>query len=632
VLFTYDQQRQVRSVVYPGGRTIAYGYHGNGKLASIDGVIASIEYDAGGKRKLVTFANGLVTRLDRSAGDELLRRLVTQSADGATRYQDLTYHLDAVGQVLAIDDAADVAGKIRNNQTFAYDRRHRLIHATGRGAGGNWDYRYGYDDVGNLIRFDESFSEPLDYGDAVSPNRLIKRRSAARPEYAYDASGNLTRDPAVGTFAYDARDRLVRIARTDGQVVEYTYDHRGRRCLTRVTDGANVSVRMEVEGIHLVEEGRSIDIVQDDDRRLALLPLAGDGLLHHFDRLGNVNVVSNLRTGAFAGHNEYTPYGQLSVSITIAPHFGFQGNRTSDGLDLVFMGARYYRPALGRFLTADRYLLTEQDKIPSLLAGTNMYLYSLANPVNFIDPTGQIAFLVVLLVAVIVGAALGAIGAALNGAQTWDEWLLWIVGGAIGGALVALGGYGIAIWIFGASAAVAATAAAWVVGIWAVVSLLGSVLTPILDDTNSEVAWFFSFLLKWFNSPITTTIGLIAALIVAIAGGNVDFRRGMLFIEIGPGGGALTLGAVAWTQSGRFDASGNVPDALARHEAHHSRTVVALGELGFYVTYVTFGAIWGAAEGGSWNDLNGIGCGNPFEKTAHTFTGDPAVARPTHQC
>jgi hypothetical protein len=266
------------------------------------------------------------------------------------------------------------------------------------------------------------------------------------------------------------------------------------------------------------------------------------------------------------------------------------------------------------------------------LAGTVLYLYSLANPANFVDPTGQIAFLAVLLIAVIVGAVLGAIGAALNGAQTWDEWLLWIVGGAIGGALVALGGYGIAIWIFGASAAVAATAAAWVVGIWAVVSLLGSILTPILDETNSEVAWFFSFLLKWINSPITTTIGLIAALIVAIAGGNVDFRRGMLFIEVGPGGGALTLGAVAWTQSGRFDAMGNVPDDLARHEAYHSRTVVALGELGFYVTYVTFGAIWGAAEGGAWNDLNGVGCGNPFEKTAHTFTGDPAVARPTHRC
>jgi hypothetical protein len=109
-------------------------------------------------------------------------------------------------------------------------------------------------------------------------------------------------------------------------------------------------------------------------------------------------------------------------------------------------------------------------------------------------------------------------------------------------------------------------------------------------------------------------VGLIAAIVVAAAGGNVDFRRGMLFIEVGAGGGALTLGAVAWTQSGRFKSDGTVPDELARHESYHSRTVAALGELGFYFTYVTVGAIWGAAQGGSWNDLNTMGCGNPFRE------------------
>jgi hypothetical protein len=68
-----------------------------------------------------------------------------------------------------------------------------------------------------------------------------------------------------------------------------------------------------------------------------------------------------------------------------------------------------------------------------------------------------------------------------------------------------------------------------------------------------------------------------------------------------------------------------VPDNLARHESMHSRTVADIGELGFYLTYVTLGAIWGTVQGGSWNDLNAAVCGNPFEKTAHTFTGDPAT-------
>src|SRR5262249_47673173 len=157
---------------------------------------------------------------------------------------------------------------------------------------------------------------------------------------------------------------------------------------------------------------------------------------------------------------------------------------------------------------------------------------------------------------------LGALGAALNGAQTWDEWLLWIVGGAIGAVLAVLAGAGLAI-LFGGAAITGA-----IVGlvIWSAASLLGSIFTPLLDKSDSPAAWFFSFLLKWIQSPITTTVGLIAALIVALAGGNVDFRRGMLFIEVGSGGGALTLGAVAWTQSGRFGPDGKVPDNLAKHE------------------------------------------------------------------
>lgn len=221
--------------------------------------------------------------------------------------------------------------------------------------------------------------------------------------------------------------------------------------------------------------------------------------------------------------------------------------------------------------------------------------------------------LAVLLAAGIAGAILGAVGAAANRVKTSDEFLLWVIGGVIGGVGTVL------VWAGIASATVGLI-------IFATAALLGSTISPLLDNTDSLVAWSVSFLVKWVQSPLVTTVGLFATLIVAIRRDKVDFRRGMLFIAVGPGGGALTLGAVAWTQSGRFNRDGNVPDNLARHESTHSRTVASIGELGFYLTYVTIGAIWGSVQGGSWNNLNAAGCGNPFEKTAHTFTGDPAIA------
>jgi hypothetical protein len=238
---------------------------------------------------------------------------------------------------------------------------------------------------------------------------------------------------------------------------------------------------------------------------------------------------------------------------------------------------------------------------------------------NYVDPSGRPVLLVVLLFALLVGATLGALGAAANRVKTWDEFLLWVIGGAIGGVLAVLGWTGIAWALFELDASVATTAAIGLI-LFATAALLGAVVSPLLDNTDSQVAWLSSFLIKWVQSPLLTTVGLAATLIVAMGGGEVDFRRGMLFIAVGRGGRALTLGAVAWTQSGCFNPNGTVPDDLARHESMHSRTVAALGELGFYVSYVTIGALWGSAQGGSWNDLNAAGCGNPFEKTAHTFT------------
>lgn len=241
-----------------------------------------------------------------------------------------------------------------------------------------------------------------------------------------------------------------------------------------------------------------------------------------------------------------------------------------------------------------------------------------------------------MLITAIVGAAIAGVGigataAAVNDVRTWDEFLLWVIGGVLGGMLAVLawtgGLLGVAA-IVGRSVSGPAAATTGLV-IFTVAGLLGAILTPALDSSGSPVGWLFSFLITWIQSPLTTTVGLLAALGLAVSGGPVDFRRGMLFIAAGPGRRALTLGAVAWTQRGCFAPDGTVPDNLARHEAQHSRTVAATGELGFYLTYCTIGAIWGVAEGGSWNDLNpSTGRGNPFEKTAHTFTGDPGVAVP----
>jgi RHS repeat-associated protein len=635
VQFAYDTQRHVTAVTYPDGTRVDYHYDPTGKLAVIPGYVDAIEYGPTGLRERIKYRSGVQASRTYTPGDLLLTELLTQVGDSGPTYQHLVYTLDPVGQVLEVDDQATVIGKVRYRQRFTYDARGRLAHAEGqRGSGFAYDYHY--DALGNLVFSGESFAEEMDYGhhvgDVSHPNRLVKRHAAASPEYLYDGSGNLVADPAVGKLAYDARGRLVAIDRNNGAHLEYVYDHNDRRVMTRLTAGGTTVVRYEVESVYIVEPRVTTKVIVDEERRLALVPSVGDPLLHHFDRIGNVNVISNLRTGAFVGQNEYTPFGRLDITISIQPAFTFQGGRFTDGIDLVLLGGRYYRPRLGRFVSGDRYLAVNQEKIAGFIVGANLYAYAYDNPVNYTDPTGQIVFLLVLLIAVIVGAIVGAIGAAMNGVKTWDEFLLWVLAGAIGGALTACGFYGVGLLLgFAAGAAASGFALAATI-VWGALGLVGALATPALDGSDSSAAWALSFVLKWFHSPIMTTLGLVVVFFMWIGGKKVDFRRGMLFVETGPGMDAVTLGAIAYTQSGQFDASGHVADALAKHESVHSRTEASVGELGFYVTYMTIGGIWGSiqANGGAgtgWFGLDARGCGNPFEKLGHSYyPGQPQTS------
>ena len=227
---------------------------------------------------------------------------------------------------------------------------------------------------------------------------------------------------------------------------------------------------------------------------------------------------------------------------------------------------------------------------------------------------------VLLLTLSVGGALLGALGARLNRVATADEIALWVGAGAVGGPLAVWEWWAILGFVNPPFSVLPAA-----IGLVSLSGILGAAATPSLDHSHRRLAWAASCLLKSLRSPVASTAGFIVAVMARLLGKPVDLRRGMLFLRVGPGGGALALGALAWCQSRCFQGRW-IPDPLACHEAVHSRTVAAVGELGFYLTYVTAGVLWARIQGGPWNSLTPQGCGQPFEKTAHTYTADPPVA------
>jgi hypothetical protein len=220
--FGYDDQRHVRSVGYPTASRVDYVYHPTVLLASIPGYIDAIDYGPTGRRERDRVANGVETRLSVTSGDEMLSELLTQPVAGGPKYQHLIHHRDEFGshpyrRPLDGDGKGPQQSDLRLRSTQSTGARDRAWR--GRRIRRPLSLRR----TGNLTFSEESSPRHglrHHLGDTLHPNRLVKRHASATVEYNYDASGNLTQDPALGVLTYDSRHRLVRVNRPDGTLID----------------------------------------------------------------------------------------------------------------------------------------------------------------------------------------------------------------------------------------------------------------------------------------------------------------------------------------------------------------------------------------------------------------------------
>ena len=90
-------------------------------------------------------------------------------------------------------------------------------------------------------------------------------------------------------------------------------------------------------------------------------------------------------SGNITARFDYTPYGVAVASMGPAPNGpGYTGHVNDPDTGLVYMQARYYDPAVGRFLSADPVA-----PAPGNLFNFNRYDYTNNNPINHIDPDGR---------------------------------------------------------------------------------------------------------------------------------------------------------------------------------------------------------------------------------------------------
>jgi RHS repeat-associated protein len=273
-----------------------------------------------------------------------------------------TFDYDALGNTLALNDRLGAAGAAMSFQTEDRDR----ICQIGYGAGGlsgsacNVDY----DSLGNMV---------------VQPTRTGSRRLAyfnsGRARSLENTSGL---DVTNTTFRYDAFGALQELDLTRNGVVLQSDRHYGTLISTHYqrTPGSK-GRKNDLEYVERRFPGPGLVISRHGKR--------GPWIFAFSESRGTRFTVDE--DGHFVQDLDFSPYGETSSSGATSADISYttqqwNGGDTAGTFGLVRLGARFYDPVIGRFLSRDP-LLT-----PRTAASSNPYSFAFNDPANFTDPAG----------------------------------------------------------------------------------------------------------------------------------------------------------------------------------------------------------------------------------------------------
>jgi RHS repeat-associated protein len=404
--YTYDDADRLATESDPlTGSTLTYGYNADGNPASVSytgsdgsaGPVETLGYDG----------------LERLASDTLT------SASGSVLASE-DYGYDSDGNV-----TSQATGGLlpASSETFGYDEADRLVSATANGS----TVTYGYDNDGNLTA-DGSGTSSYNAQDQLTSST----DGSGTTSYAYALNGDLSSVTPPSRSAQDyAFDAYGNLASAGG--VSYAYDALGR-LVTRTTGSTTTSMSYLGSGDTVASDGTDLYSYDPLGAVTAEGGAAGSGDAVMTDQHGDVTAAFSPDAGttSLEGTASYGPWGDVTGTTGSMPGLGYQSDYTDPTTGLVEMGARWYSPATGSFVSSDT---TNGTPIPSTVDG-NPYAYANGNPLTETDPTGH--FVPCGNVCSVIGETAGATGEGFDEGSEEGEGcgpLCMLGGGLIEGVL-----------------------------------------------------------------------------------------------------------------------------------------------------------------------------------------------------
>lgn len=413
--YTYDERDRLIRIVHPNGKAIDYGYDDAGNQTLLRTVNQSINYtydalnrletvtdeggvtryfyDAVGNLEAINHANGTRTEHDYDALDRLIEIRQYDGNDGLMDRH--VYVLDDAGNRLR---HTELSGRIVD---YTYDDIYRLQTETVTDPMlGDRTTTYDHDRVGNVVSevvttSGGSTTTTYTYDDN---DRLITESATglttATTTRSYDSNGNeVSRTDGTTTtfYGFDSRNRLVDL--NNGQVT-YEYDAMGNR-QSKTAAGLTTVYLVDAARpfAQVIEESADLNVVADvrythgidllrQNRRLDAVTTVSK--TYHYDGLGSTRQLTD-EAGVVSDSYTFSAYGELDASNgATANSYLYAGEQFDGDLDFYYLRSRYYDSGVGRFQSLDTF--DGNIRIP---LSFNKYLYTHANPVNGIDPSGE---------------------------------------------------------------------------------------------------------------------------------------------------------------------------------------------------------------------------------------------------
>lgn len=384
--FTYDPAGRLTQRTYPNGIVSGYAYDPAGRLERLehrkaDSVLLgkfNYTYDPNGNKTAVTDSVGkydyTYDKLDR----------LTKAVFPSGRTQEFTY--DHAGNRTKLTQlwpehlakangiaGTPVNGTVSETITYAYDEADHIVSAG--------DKIYTHDATGKLTRIQAppNITTIFDYDGFDRPVRITGLKDAltgaALPtnEFAYA--------PLLPSLSFTPAPLGSRLKKTDSQgVAQYLVDNTGN-----VLAELDANKAIKKRYLHTLNLDEPLPMTDEHNHTYYMLP----------DGLGSVSMLTD-SLGDPVQNYHYEPYGKPNVTARDKNPYKFTSREYDIDTQHQYSRARYYDPALGRWLTPDplinyrtaEYYSTENLQVPVTL---NPCSYGRCNPIKYTDPMGLLA-------------------------------------------------------------------------------------------------------------------------------------------------------------------------------------------------------------------------------------------------